>query len=155
MLSSLPSEGVRRTIASVEFPLRGTSRNVVKSLRFQGRAGSWILVCGPSISGIRIVAGLLMQSTLLVLAQGYAWPYSLCLSRASASVCVISLMAVHRYIFLGRSSGRQFQPWTLSHRCGSMITSSFPVGCFLASILGLWSTALVTDYLLKNWSFGR
>jgi hypothetical protein len=38
VLSSLPSEGVHRTIASVEFPLRGTSRNVVKSLRFQGRA---------------------------------------------------------------------------------------------------------------------
>ena len=38
VLSLLPSEGVQRTITSVEFPLRGTSRGVVKSLRFQGRA---------------------------------------------------------------------------------------------------------------------
>jgi hypothetical protein len=38
VLSSLPSEGVERTIASVEFPLRGTSRGVVTSCRFQGRA---------------------------------------------------------------------------------------------------------------------
>jgi hypothetical protein len=36
VLSSIPSEGVQRTIASVEFPLRGTSRGVVTSCCFQG-----------------------------------------------------------------------------------------------------------------------
>ena len=36
VLSSIPSEGVRRTIALVEFPLWGTSRGVVTSCRVQG-----------------------------------------------------------------------------------------------------------------------
>ena len=38
VLSSIPSDGVHRTIALVEFPFWGTSHNVFKSRRIQGRA---------------------------------------------------------------------------------------------------------------------
>ncbi len=65
VLSLLPSEGVHRTIASVEFPLRGTLRNVVKSLRFQGRAllvefglrpvDFWDRSCGGATDAIHTV----------------------------------------------------------------------------------------------------
>ena len=37
MLSLMPSEGVHRTIASIEFPLWSTLQNLVKSWRFQGQ----------------------------------------------------------------------------------------------------------------------
>jgi hypothetical protein len=93
VLSSIPSEGVHRTIASVEFLHRVIWSSPAGS---KDKQCYWILVCNPSISGIGIAAGLLMQSTLLVLAQGYARLYSLCLSQGLPSVCVISSMVVRR-----------------------------------------------------------
>jgi hypothetical protein len=76
VLSSLPSEGVHRTIALVEFPLRGTSRNVVKSLWFQGRAvlvdfglrivDFWDRDCGGATDAIHTVGfGTRLRSAVL------------------------------------------------------------------------------------------